>query len=120
MRFFVDESFPKSVGEFLNQQGHVVIDVRQLGQSGVNDETVFRLAQEHEAVLLTTDRDFFHTIPHLHPNHFGIIVISLRQPNRQSIQDRLLWFLGQFPDADLDDHVVQLRDKSYLIVPKST
>ena len=118
MRFFVDESFPKSVGGFLASCGHVVIDVRELGQAGVDDHTIFRLAQENEATLLTTDRDFFHTIPHLYSDHYGIIVVSLRQPNRRNIQERVTWFLGEFPEADLKNHVVQLRDKSYLVKPQ--
>jgi predicted nuclease of predicted toxin-antitoxin system len=119
MRFFVDESFPKSVGTSLASAGHEVIDVRELGRAGVDDHTVFLLAQEHKATLLTTDRDFYHTVPHLYSHHCGIIVVSLRQPNRQNIQERLIWFLEQFPDEDLENQVVQLRDKTYVIAPKS-
>ncbi len=119
MRFFVDESFPKSVGEFLASCGHEVFDVREVQQTGSDDHTIFLLAQEHKATLLTTDRDFYHTVPHLYSHHCGIIVVSLRQPNRHNIQERLNWFLEQFRDENLENRVVQLRDKTYVIAPKS-
>lgn len=115
MRYFVDESFPKSVGVFLASAGHVVVDVRDLSQTGADDQTIFRLAQENQAVLLTTDRDFFHTIPNLHTDHHGIIVVSLRQPNRRNIQERVVWFLEKFPETQYRNCVVQLRDRTYLV-----
>ena len=118
MKFFLDESFPKSIGSLLASRGHEVFDVRELGRTGTDDHTIFLMAQECKATLLTTDRDFYHTVPHLYSHHCGIIVVSLRQPNRQNIQDRLTWFLEHFPDTDLENQVVQLRDKTYLIVPK--
>ena len=61
------------------------------------DETVFRKAKDFGAVLLTTDRDFFHTIPHLHDTHCGVIVIALRQPNRAAILSRLEWRFRKLP-----------------------
>jgi len=42
-------------------------------------------------VFLTTDRDFFHTIPHIHDKHAGIIVIALRQPNRSTIGNAVVF-----------------------------
>ena len=81
------------------------------------DETVFRKAKDFGAVLLTTDRDFFHTIPHLHDTHCGVIVIALRQPNRAAILSRLEWALSQIAEADIANRVFQLRDKTWLAYP---
>jgi len=68
-------------------------------------------------VLLTTDRDFFHTIPYLFASHHGVIVVALRQPNRAAILQRLQWILEKISAQDLSNRVLQLRDTSWIAVP---
>ncbi len=54
-----------------------------------------RLAIDLNAVLLSTDKDFFHTVPFLFASHPGVIVVALSQPDRESILRRLQWALLQ-------------------------
>lgn len=117
MRFFLDENFPKSASEFLTHHDHEVVDIRGTQDQGADDLRVFDLAQRHQAVLLSTDRDFFHTIPHLYDHHFGIVVIALRQPNRQNIRGKLEWFLERFGNTNLKNKIFQLKDQTYVIYP---
>ena len=91
MRFLLDENFPKASVVMLQSAGHEVFDIRGTNEEGMEDDALFRKAQELGAVLLTTDRDFFHTVPHLHDAHGGVLVIALRQPNRAAILSRLEW-----------------------------
>ena len=74
-------------------------------------------AQRRAAVFLTTDRDFFHTIPHLHEKHAGIIVIALRQPNRSAILEKLSWVLKRLQSDAFRDRAIQLRDQSWIAIP---
>jgi hypothetical protein len=67
--------------------------------------------------FLTTDRDFFHTIPHLHQKHAGIIVIALKQPNRHAILQKLSWILNRLKPPDFENRSIQLRDQSWIAVP---
>jgi predicted nuclease of predicted toxin-antitoxin system len=69
----------------LRDRGHSVIDLRETGNEGADDTFVFEMAQERQATLLTTDRDFYHTVPHLYAGHYGVVVVALRQPNRRNI-----------------------------------
>lgn len=62
---------------------------------GASDIELFGCAQEKSAILLTTDRDFFHTVPTLFDTHHGVIVIALRQPSRAAILSKLEWLLTQ-------------------------
>lgn len=112
MRFLLDESFPAAAQGFLAEQGHTVLDSRREAGVGADDASVFRCAQQHEAVLLTTDRDFYHSVPWQYGDHFGVVVIALRQPNRAAILRRLAWLLKQSSLFPLRDKVVQLRDKA--------
>jgi predicted nuclease of predicted toxin-antitoxin system len=113
MRFFLDENFPKSAVEMLLGMGHEVLDLRGSGREGLPDQEIFAEAQHHRAVFLTNDRDFFHTIPHLHEQHAGIVVIALRQPTREAILEKLSWILGHLHARDFDSRSIQLRDKTW-------
>ena len=83
-------------------------------KSSDDDEAVFAAALRQKAVILTSDRDFYHTIPLLHPLHSGIVVVALSQPNRAAIQARLKWFMDNIK-IPLDNHVFVLRDFSYRV-----
>jgi predicted nuclease of predicted toxin-antitoxin system len=120
MKFFLDENFPKAVVVLLSNRGHEAIDIRGTEKEGATDVEIFRMAQEQGAVFLTTDRDFFHTIPHSGINHHGIVVVALRQPNRQAILRRIEWFLSRFCGDDLRDKVFELRDQTYVMIVDSS
>ena len=113
MNFLLDENFPRSAFALIEAHGHWAASILDFESQGVSDETVFQRAQNMGAVLLTTDKDFFHTVPFLFPHHAGVIVVSLRQPNRAAILARLDWFLSRMP-SDFSDKVYMLRDKIYI------
>ena len=110
MRFLLDENFPRAAVDDLGRSGHEVHDFRDEGECGASDQDVMHLANELDAVLLTTDKDFFHTIPFLFPDHAGTIVVALSQPDRVSILARLGWTLSQLPD--------DIRGKCYLVTDR--
>lgn len=117
MRFFLDENFPKTAGPLLTAGGHVVLDIRGTEDEGAEDFGIFAMAQEAQAAFLSTDRDFFHTVPHLFPGHYGVVVIALRQPNRRAILSRLSWFMEHFGDQVLAGRAYLLRDRTYAVYP---
>lgn len=115
MIFFLDENFPKTSGYLLQAKGHQVIDIRGSKNEGADDTTIFSMAQKHSAIFLTTDKDFFHTVPHLYPVHFGIIVVNLRQPNRLNIAEKMEWVLKNIDLANFKSRVLLLHDTSYIL-----
>ena len=117
MNFLLDENFPKAAASVLREDGHCVFDVRGTAEEGMDDPGLFAKAQHLKAVLLTTDRDFFHTIPHLFDSHAGVVLIALRQPNRTAILSRLGWLLSHIHSRDFASRVFQLRDKSFIAYP---
>lgn len=117
MKFLLDENFPKAATAILTAKGHEVFDFRGTPDEGMADSEVFLRAQSLEAVLLTTDRDFFHTIPHLHETHCGVVVIALRKPNRAAILSRLEWLLSNTSASAFANRTFQLRDSTWLAFP---
>ena len=114
MKFLLDENIPRTAKSMLEDLGNIAYDMRDLLDRGADDNAVFSKAQDLKAVLLTTDRDFFHTVPYLWQEHSGVVVIALRQPNRAAILARLAWFVKTFSDVDLRNDVYQLRDSTYI------
>jgi predicted nuclease of predicted toxin-antitoxin system len=93
MTFLVDENMPALARIRLGARGHRVLDIRGTDLEGSPDVTLIELAAREQAVILTTDRDFFHTLPLRYPGHRGIAVIALRRPNTAAIPaalDRVL------------------------------
>jgi len=96
--------------------GHDWIDSRTELQ-GVDDSVLVEEAQKRSAVILTTDRDFFHTLRHQYPSHAGLVVIALKQPNRCAILERLEWLLENVEADQIPHRAFQLRDKTWVAQP---
>jgi len=120
MIFFLDENFPKSAVALLQDRGHEAMDIRGSANEGCGDQDIFAMAQEAGAVFLTTDRDFFHTVPQLVPDHCGVVVIALRQPNRDRLLSRLRWFLEHVDLNKLHGQAYLLRDDTYVHYPEGS
>ena len=76
MKFLLDENFPKSAEQLLAEFNHQTIDIRGTDQQGIDDFQIFEVAQHQSAVFLTTDRDFYHTVPLSYEIYYGVIVIA--------------------------------------------
>ena len=110
MTFFLDENFPKAARALLGREGHESVDIRGTEQEGADDNDLFLTAQDFHAVFLTTDKDFFHTIPLAFARHGGAIVITLRKPNRADLLGRLADALALLGGRDLRDTVWLVTD----------
>ena len=114
MKFLLDENFPRSAFDLIEECEHEAVLFEDVCEFGADDEIVFSEAQRLGATILTSDRDFYHTVPLIHPVHAGIVVVALRQPNRAAIHARLKWFMENI-DEPLDNRVFILRDYSYRV-----
>ena len=117
MKFYLDENFPKSAHEYLQSRGHETFDPRGTALEGADDEALVKEALRFEAVILTTDRDFFHTLRQQFPDHAGFGIIALKRPSREAILSRLAWFLEHVPVEHIHGRAFQLRDKHWAVIP---
>lgn len=117
MTFLLDENFPRTVGELLSRRGHRWTCPAKEGLIGAGDLHFVEKAQALQATILTTDRDFFHTLHHRYTEHSGLIVIALRQPNRHTIIERLTWLLDHIDEKEIPNRAFQLRDRTWAAQP---
>ncbi len=110
MNFFLDENFPRPALAQLTSAGHVAAHALEHFPAGTDDNTLFAHAQEKQAAFVTTDRDFFHTIPLAFERHWGAIVITLRKPNRADLLRRLADALELLGERDLQNSVWLVTD----------
>ena len=114
MKFLADQNFPRTCKDLLDEFDHTLWEPNYDPNTGLSDEWLFAQAQEQNAVFLTTDKDFFHTVPLIYPRHAGVIVITLARPNRDGILKKLRWGLVFIQSNPIADHVILLRDHRVL------
>jgi predicted nuclease of predicted toxin-antitoxin system len=110
MKFFLDENFPRPAITFLESVGHSAAHALQSFPPGTEDAKLFAHAQEQKAIFVTTDKDFFHTIPLAFERHSGAMVITLRKPNRADLLRRLGDALILLDERDLGNAVWLVTD----------
>jgi|ERR1043165_522205 predicted nuclease of predicted toxin-antitoxin system len=110
MKFFLDENFPRPALVQLQAAGHSANHALETFPPGTADELLFAHAQKEHAVFVTTDKDFFHTIPLAFAQHDGAIVITLRRPNREELLRRLADALAALDQRNLQNTVWLVTD----------
>ena len=76
-------------------------------QQGLLDDAVWLCTQAEKRMLPTTDKGF---VEHRDKQHFGILIVRLRQPNRQRIHARIMSALRQFSPNEWLGLLVVMRD----------
>ena len=105
MKFFLDENFPRPAVFQLESLGHDAVHALEIFPPGTSDDLLFAYAQDERAIFVSTDKDFFHTIPWGFEQHCGAIVITLRKPNRDDLLRRLADALTALGERKLDNSV---------------
>lgn len=94
--FLADENFPLPVVEYLQELGHVVITLQEVGKANqsLSDSEVLALAIEHQSVLLTMNRRHFIQLHKEGRAHKGIVVCTF-DPNFDDLAERIDSVLGE-------------------------
>ena len=110
MKFFLDENFPRPARAQLQSAGHTAVHALEIFPPGTPDDELFAHAQKECAIFITTDKDFFHTVPLTFAEHHGALVITLRRPNREALLLRLADALAVLGERTLADSVWLVTD----------
>ncbi len=107
MKIFADENIPLMTVQALRADGHDVLDIRGTPDEGMDDETIWKTTQRDGRLLITTDKGFAR---HRNSSHCGILIVRLRQPNRQKIHQRIMNAIAQFNAENWSGFFVVIRD----------
>jgi len=109
MKVLVDENIPLTSVQELHRMGHDVLDIRGTPDEGMSDELLLKRACKEGRLLITTDRDF---ATFRDRKHFGILIITLRRPNRQKLNKRVVEAMKQFSAGQWPGLLVVMRDRT--------
>ena len=93
--------------EALRALGHDVSDIRGTSNQGIPDATLWRLALAESRTLITTDKGF---TEYRSTAHRGMLIVRLRQPNRQKIHRAVMHVIARFPENEWSNLLVVARD----------
>jgi predicted nuclease of predicted toxin-antitoxin system len=108
MKVLIDENIPFMTAQALRDLGRDVLDIRGTSEQGMTDKSLWELAQGQGRLLITTDKGF---AQRRDESHHGILIIRLRQPNRQRIHRRVMRAMAQFQPEEWPGMLVVVRDK---------
>ena len=107
MRILVDEHVPLMTVAALREAGHDVRDVRGTKGEGMEDASLWKLAQRESRLLITADAGF---VQYRATRHHGLLIVRLRQPNRLKIHERIMQALRQVPEKEWPGLLMVMRD----------
>ena len=76
MKLVADEGVDKPIVDALRTAGFDVLYILETNQ-GADDEFILNLANEHQRILLTQDKDFGELVFRLRNVHYGVVLIRL-------------------------------------------
>jgi predicted nuclease of predicted toxin-antitoxin system len=109
MDILVDENIPLISVEQLRQMGHNVLDIRGTSEQGITDELLWDKVCREKRLLITTDRGFAY---YRDRNRYGILIVSLRKPNRHKINQRVIEAMKLFSPKQWPGLLAVMRDET--------
>lgn len=107
MKILVDENIPLMTVQALRESGHDVLDIRGSADEGSADWSLWGIAQQQKRLLISTDKGF---ASHRDEFHWGMLIVRLRQPNREKIHRRVMRATNQFSADQWRGLLVTMRD----------
>jgi len=107
MKIFVDENIPRMTVNSLRGMNHDVLDIRGTTNEGMTDDAIWKMIQQERRLLITTDKGF---TQYRNKQHYGILIVCLRQPNRRKIHQRVMQAINKFSAEKWRGLLVVVRD----------
>lgn len=107
MKILVDENIPNVSTAELRRLGHDVKDIRGTALQGLPDEELWNLALQEQRMFITTDKGF---AAKRSEDHYGVLIIRLRQPSEQTIHVRVISGVKHFTKNEWRGLLVVIRD----------
>lgn len=109
MRFLIDESVRRSIGEFLKERN---FDVKMIGldfKGGLSDKEVIKIAQREKRILITNDTDFGDLVFYFGYQLPGLILFRLQLETKENVLNLLKEVLEHHLDR-LEKHFVVVTE----------
>jgi predicted nuclease of predicted toxin-antitoxin system len=117
MRFLLDMGVSVRVADWLRQQGHDAVHLRDEGLQQLSDRDILAKATAENRVTLTFDLDFAEIVA-LSPHVFtSVIIFRLRHPKSPTVIRRLNATLPAIETALINGAIVVIEDAHFRVRP---
>lgn len=113
-RFLLDENISQTVSQILRDSGFSVLHVEEIRLSNSADEDILSFAKKRKMTVITHDKDFGNLIRFPVQDHYGVILLRLRDQRPENVLLHLLPFLKNH--KNLKARLVILREDEFRIV----
>jgi predicted nuclease of predicted toxin-antitoxin system len=90
VRFLVDENLSPQLARLLNEAGHDVVHVRDLGLTSASDAAVLEAARRENRTIVSGDTDFAALLAQAHLQRPSVVLFRRQRDRRAAKQARLL------------------------------
>lgn len=102
MKFKIDENLPIEVAGLLRQAGYDAATVYDQKLVGEADENIATVCQSEQRSIVTLDTDFADIRAYSPEQYSGIIVMRLRQQDKQYVLDIVKRWIKSLPEETLE------------------
>ncbi len=106
MRFLADENLYQPLIDYILEEGHSVLNLRNMGLAGITDEEVYQIACEQNLIILTMDKDFTRTFRFAPQNCGGIIVVKIYKRTINETLSIFKKFFSKLTQNDITNNLV--------------
>jgi predicted nuclease of predicted toxin-antitoxin system len=100
MKFLLDQDVYGQTGKFLNELGHDIIRVSQLGLSQASDEELLEEARKQARILVTRDRDYGNLV-FVQGIAVGVLYLRMLPSTKNEVHKELGRVLKMHSEQDL-------------------
>lgn len=115
MRFLLDMGIGPRVADWLREEGHDAVHLRDQGLQRLPDDEIFAKAADEDRVIITTDLDFPELVALSRDSVVSVIVFRMAYHATERINDRLAAVLEASAQALENGAIVVVEDSRHRV-----
>jgi len=100
MRFLLDQDVYAVTARFLNDLGHDIVPVAEMGLAQAEDEEILSVAQEQSRIVVTRDRDYGNLVC-VKPLGAGVLYLRILPSTQNAVHAELERVLSTYTEEEL-------------------
>lgn len=105
MKFKIDENLPPKLARILGSAGHDADTVFDEKLVGSTDQEIIEVCNREKRALVTLDLDFSNVRAYPPSDHFGLIVLRLRQQDKRHVLHVVSQVVEMFDQEQVGGHL---------------
>jgi predicted nuclease of predicted toxin-antitoxin system len=115
VKFLLDENMPFALTEFFKKKGYEAKHLKKIEKGGIKNGEVYKVAEEHDAWIVTRDSDFKNYRKFSEYNIRGIILFTVNDTRTPNILKLMNRFLEMYSEKLSSKNLITIEDEEVKI-----